>query len=130
MGISKDILKRIKIVEDALNVSHCPELIMIDYNTEQNQFIVKETYTNSKGKETKRKQIEVDFLSEYVFAPGFMGVCIMDLFNAPVQNPNLYILRAEEVRKEENIACGVGFRIAIDEEQPSDRATRVKAIKT
>lgn len=130
MSISKDILKRIKIVEDALNMSHCPELIMIDYNTEKKKYLVNEIYTNSKGRETKRKQMEVDLLSEYVFAPDFMGVCIMDLFNAPVPNPNLYVLRAEEVRKEEKIACGVGFRIAIDEEQLSDRVTRMKAIKT
>ena len=129
MGISKDILKRIKVVENALSVAQCPELIMICYEESKKKYIVNETYINDKGEATKHNYIEVDMIQDYVFAPKFMGVCIMDLIDAPVSNPNLYNFQGEEVRKKEKIASSSGFRIAIDEEQPSDRTTSITVKK-
>lgn len=117
---SKDILKRIKKVESAINASQCPELIMISYNENEQKYIVNEIYINEKCKEVKRANLEFMCLSKYVFSSDFMGVCILDLVNAPIAYPNLYVLNAEEIRKELKIDRGVGFRIEIDEKQIRD----------
>lgn len=115
--IGKGILKRIETVENTLKVTHCPGLIMIRYDEQEKKYEIRENYMNGKGECIRRKIICVDQLHDYVFAPGVSGVCIMELFDAPVSNPNLYVLRVDEFRKEEKIEAGAGFRIFIDTDE-------------
>ena len=122
MSIRKDLLKRIIAVENALCVSHSPELITISYDSDKGKYIVKETFMNNDGAATKTANIEIDTIDQYIFDPGFMGVCIMDLFNAPLPEvcKNLFSLRATEIRSTENIPCGIGFKLSFEDEQPDD----------
>lgn len=119
MGISASILKRIQVVESKVNVSHCPELIMIHYDVDRKKYIINEKFMNAAGKEVKERMVEVDMMKDYIFPPEFMGVCIMDLFDAPVAIPNFYVINGAEVRREENIPRNQGFCIFMDENQDS-----------
>lgn len=131
MSINKSLLKRIIAVENALRVSHSPELITIAYDSDKGKYIVKETFMNNDGAATKTACSEIDSLDQYIFDPDFMGVCIMDLFNAPLPEvcQNLFSLRATEIRATENIPCGIGFKFHINEEQPEDLIMQVTVNK-
>lgn len=131
MSINRSLLKRIIAVESALKVSHSPELITIAYDSDKGKYIVKETFLNNDGAATKTTNIEIDTIDQYIFDPDFTGVCIMDLFKAPVPEScrNLAVLRASEIRSTEEIPCGTGFKIHIDEEQPEEMKIRLTVNK-
>ena len=118
--ISNELLKRIQVAEGKVKVSHVPDLIMIDYDGTRQKYIIRETYTNSKGTGGKRKENIVGSLRDYMFPPGFIGTCIMDLMAAPVLNPNLYVFRGTELRKEGYIEKDKGFYLALDDEQEAE----------
>lgn len=119
MGISASVWKRIQVVESKLNVSHCPELIMIHYDMDRKKYIINERFMNAAGKQVKDNTVEVELMEAYIFPPEFIGICIMDLFDAPVAIPNLYVINGAEVRREENIPKNQGFQIFMDEIQDS-----------
>ena len=128
MGISASIWKRIQAVEGKVNVSHCPELIMIHYDVDRKKYIVNERFMNAAGKEVKNRMVEVELMKDYIFPPGFNDICIMDLFDAPVAIPNLYVINGAEVRREENIPKNQGFQIFMDEIQDSEEFNKARFV--
>lgn len=124
MSINKALLKRIEKVESMLKVTQSPGLLWVDFS--KGKYIFTEVYMNSKGEETKRKTVEVCNFEEYVFAPGFEGICILELFEAPIHEPNLYLINAEEVREEAGLKKGDAFRIVIAEEQTNERVLKIE----
>ena len=128
-GFNASILKRIQIVESKVNVSHCPDLIMIDYEEECGGYRIKETYMNPSGWGAKEKTHIVENMDKYMFPPGFDGTCIMDLFGAPVANPNLYVFSGKEVRREEHIPKEAGFCMVMAEVQEEEMKAQFEVTK-
>ena len=120
MSINKGILKRIKAVESeiGLNGSEAPFMIWVDYDEDREVYTIKEQYMNGNGKIIKECCYTFKKLPEYVFHPKFDGVCLLDLYKAPIPEPNIYHFQGKDLRN--GIEKGVGVTVDFEVEQPED----------
>ena len=126
MSINKSLLKRIKAVESELcmNLQFAPpSLIWVGYDTQKEVYTIKEQYMNDKGKIVKVCNYEYVKLKEYVFHPDFDGTCFFDLFNAPVPEPNLYVVQGRELRKEVEKGEGITIDFEVEQEEHNSPIT-------
>lgn len=126
MGMNKSILKRIQAVESELGFDlsfSAPSLIWVGYDPEKGVYTVKEEYMNEKCKVVKVQNFEFAKLPEYVFHPEFSGTCFFELFDAPIPEPNLYIIQGKELQKETGRCHGMVIDFEVEQNKDNNQRT-------
>ena len=77
-----DILKRILVLEQRVNVNSVPDLIVISYEPEKKKWVIQESYCAKEG-EFKTEVLETDRLEEYCVPIDFKGACIVNVLMFP-----------------------------------------------
>jgi len=101
--INATIIKRIAALESRLTSGSVAALIMIHWDSFKESWVIKETFTDGKTKEST-----IDHYKNYIFEPSFNGSVILDLMEI---DENLYSFTAKEIRKQAAIAADHGFSI-------------------